>query len=74
MNLNKNKTRFVVSDKIKASMVMEAEAEQRNQVLELFEKLSKCLYSNSEVWDLLSKGYLQNEVPETNEERKERDL
>ena len=74
MNLNKNKTRFAVSDKIKASMVMEAEAEQRNQVLELFEKLSKCLYSNSEVWDLLSKGYLQNEVPETNEERKERDL
>lgn len=61
INLNKNKTRFVISDKIKAYLIMGSK--EREKVLELFQSLSEVLFAKNELWELLSKNYAENEVP-----------
>lgn len=72
LNINENKTRFVISDYIRANMISDnpvdgdlSEAdkkrnqENRNEVLQLFASLSVFLYSGkyAQMWELIKKRY-----------------
>ena len=66
LNLNKNKTRFGISDHIKANMIIDTSVEKSNRneinregILKLFKDLSFQMYSpsNKKIWSLVSKGY-----------------
>ena len=71
MNLNHNKTRFVISDRIKANLIIDSNNnEKREEVLNLFQQLSKHLFFEKDVWELVSLGYCENEIPQENSERK----
>lgn len=74
INLNKNKTRFVISDRIKANLIIDSNThEERDNILSLFKKLSVLLFLNSDkndsVWNLISQGYIEGEIPEDNSKR-----
>lgn len=61
LNINKNKTRFVISDYIKANLIIDAEklenAYSRNEILDLFKELSSYFYSHNDIWELIVQGY-----------------
>lgn len=66
INLNKNKTRFVISDSIKANLIIDSDEVQRKQVLNLFKGLSKILYYGDDknvVWNLVKQGYVEGNIP-----------
>ena len=66
INLNKNKTRFVISDSIKANLIIDSDEAQRKQVLNLFKELSKVLYYRDDknvVWNLVKQGYVEENLP-----------
>ncbi len=70
LNLNKNKTRFVISDRIKANLIIDAkEKNNKEKVLNLFQNLSENLFSKKEVWELVQKGYCESKTPERDEKR-----
>ena len=74
INLNKNKTRFVISDRIKANLIIDSNTnEKRDNILSLFKKLSGLLFLNSDkndsVWNLISQGYIEGKIPEDNSKR-----
>lgn len=70
INLNKNKTRFVVSDRIKANLVMDAPKEEKKDVMNVFKNLSKILFHNQDIWNLVSQGYYEDKFPNNNERKK----
>lgn len=71
INLNHNKTRFVISDRIKANLMIDSNNnDKREEVINLFQQLSKHLFFEKEVWKLVSQGYCENEIPKDNSERK----
>ncbi len=74
MNLNNNKTRFVISDRIKANLIIDFDSEKKSNILTLFSELSYYLFSNEDVWNCVSQGYTENKVPEGNEKRKKNKL
>lgn len=50
INLNKNKTRFVISDRIKANLIIDSkEKSDKEKVLNLFKNLSEILFSKKDV-------------------------
>lgn len=72
LNINENKTPFVISDYIRANMIcdnpvdgdldiLEKEKNQKNRddILKIFKNLSAYLYSKEykTIWELISKGY-----------------
>ena len=73
LNINENKTRFVISDYIRANMISDNPVEgndltgdqitenkkRRKEILELFSSLSKYLYSSKDelIWDLIKTRY-----------------
>lgn len=66
LNLNKNKTRFGISDHIKANMIMDTSLEEENinnvkreDISILFKNMSFQMYSpdNEIIWNLISSGY-----------------
>lgn len=66
LNLNKNKTRFGISDHIKANMIIDTSIGKSNRkeitresILNMFKELSFQMYSpsNKKIWNLISKGY-----------------
>lgn len=63
LNINKNKTRFVISDYIKANLIIDTKNDeiQRNIILGIYGDLSKLLYGDEEVWKLISRGYECNQ-------------
>ena len=68
INLNKNKTRFVISDRIKANLILNYSTEdERDNILSLFKELSRLLFLNSDktdsVWNLISQGYIEEKIP-----------
>ena len=74
INLNKNKTRFVISDRIKANLILNYSTEdERDNILSLFKELSRLLFLNSDktdsVWNLISQGYIEEKIPEDNSKR-----
>lgn len=74
INLNKNKTRFVISDRIKANLIMDSSDDKgRNAILQLFKEISEILYyqsnSSNSVWELVSQGYIEESIPEDNSKR-----
>lgn len=70
LNLNKNKTRFVISDRIKANLIIDSkEKNNKEKVLDLFQNLSKNLFSKKEVWELVKQGYCESKTPERDEKR-----
>ena len=72
MNLNNNKTRFVISDRIKANLIIGSKdnKQKKENVLKLFQELSKQLFSETEIWKLISWGYCEKEIPEDNSKRR----
>lgn len=70
MNLNNNKTRFVISDRIKANLMIDAKENNKKEVIELFRNLSEILFANSEVWDLVCKGYCEESIPQDKSKRR----
>lgn len=69
LNLNNNKTRFVISDRIKANLMIDSK-EDKKKVLELFRELSKSLFANSEIWELVNQGYCEKDIPQYNSKRR----
>lgn len=70
INLNKNKTRFVISDRIKANLIIDSkEKNNKDNVLDLFQNLSEILFSKKDVWELVQQGYCETKIPESNEKR-----
>jgi hypothetical protein len=70
INLNKNKTRFVISDRIKANLIIDSkEKSDKEKVLNLFKNLSEILFSKKDVWELLQQGYCETKIPERDEKR-----
>lgn len=74
INLNKHKTRFVISDLIKANLIMDSSDEdKRKDILSLFKELSGILYYQSDdlesVWKLVNQGYVEEVIPEDNSQR-----
>lgn len=70
INLNKNKTRFVISDRIKAYLLIDhAEKSQKEAIVKLFQDLSEALFKGGTVWNLINKGYVEEAIP-TNEDAK----
>lgn len=75
MNLNHNKTRFVISDRIRANLIIDSDSDvKRKEVLELFEKLSKCLFFEKHIWELVSQGYCEENILVDNTKRKKNKL
>ncbi|MDP4145382.1 MAG: DUF262 domain-containing protein [Bacillota bacterium] len=71
INLNKNKTRFVISDRIKANLIIDSkEKNNKEKVLNLFQNLSEILFSKKDVWELVQQGYCETKIPERDEKRK----
>ncbi len=68
ININKNKTRFVISDRIKTNLLLDSKKENKEEVLELFEQLSKSMFTDN-VWDLVSRGYTGEEIIEGKRKR-----
>ena len=74
INLNKHKTRFVISDLIKANLIMDSSDEdKRKDILSLFKELSGILYYQSDdlesVWKLVNQGYVEEVIPDDNSQR-----
>mgnify|MGYP001642457277 FL=1 len=74
INLNKHKTRFVISDLIKANLIMDSsDEEKRKDILCLFKELSGILYYHSDdldsVWKLVNQGYVEEDISEDNSQR-----
>lgn len=74
INLNKHKTRFVISDLIKANLIMDSSDEdKRKDILSLFKELSRILYYQSDdlesVWKLVNQGYVEEVIPDDNSQR-----
>lgn len=69
MNLNNNKTRFVISDRIKANLMIDAK-EAKVEVLDLFRKLSESLFADPEIWKLVNQGYCEKVVPQDKSKRR----
>ncbi|MGN9163007.1 DUF262 domain-containing protein [Clostridium sulfidigenes] len=65
LNINKNKTRFVISDFIKTNLIIDTKnnLEERNNILNLFKVLAAYLYKveNNKIWNLIRKGYFLEE-------------
>lgn len=61
LNINKNKTRFVISDYIKANLIIDTEklenAYSRKEILDLFKELSNYFYAHNDIWELVVQGY-----------------
>lgn len=71
ININKNKTRFVISDKIKANLIIDSkEKKEKEDVLKLFQELSEILFSKKDIWELVKQGYCETEIPKDNDKRK----
>ncbi|UJF33743.1 hypothetical protein [Paenibacillus hexagrammi] len=72
INLNKNKTRFVISDRIKANLIIDSkEIAKKDEVLHLFRDLSEVLFLKQDIWDLVKQGYCEATLPE--DEKREKD-
>ena len=70
INLNKNKTRFVISDRIKANLIIDSkEKNNKEKVLNIFQNLSEILFSKKDVWELVQQGYCETKIPERDEKR-----
>ena len=74
INLNKHKTRFVISDLIKANLIIDSsDEEKRKDILSLFNELSGILYYHSDdldsIWKLVNQGYVEEDIPEDNSQR-----
>lgn len=65
LNINKNKTRFSISDHIKAQLIIDFPYEERIQILKLFSSLSKNLF-NDTIWNVTSLGYTPTNTTEKN--------
>lgn len=67
LNINENKTSFVISDYIKAHLIIDSEKIQdknsginiREDILQLFSELSSFLYDEDyrDIWELVKRGY-----------------
>lgn len=69
VNLNKNKTRFVISDRIKAHLIIDSKKDEKATVLHLFQDLSKLLFNKRDVWELVQQGYIEENIPESDQKR-----
>lgn len=69
VNLNKNKTRFVISDRIKAHLIIDSEKHEKEAILHLFQDLSKLLFNKLDVWELVQQGYIEGNIPESDQKR-----
>lgn len=58
LNINKNKTRFTISDHIKAQLMFDSESD-RESILELFTSLSKSLFID-DLYEGISLGYISD--------------
>lgn len=58
LNINKNKTRFTISDHIKAQLMFDSESD-RESILELFASLSKSLFID-DLYEGISLGYISD--------------
>lgn len=57
LNINKNKTRFTISDYIKAQLLIDTtDGDERTEILKLFESLAKHLFGDK-IWEVVSLGY-----------------
>ncbi len=70
INLNKNKTRFVISDRIKANLIIDSVGERKKEVLSIFKELSEVLFHSKDIWDLVKQGYCEQTIPKDNKRRK----
>lgn len=71
INLNKNKTRFVISDRIKANLVIDSQEKlKKDEVLKLFKDLSEMLFLKKDIWNLVQQGYLASDLPEDNKRQR----
>lgn len=62
LNINKNKTRFVISDHIKANLIIDTKSDNsqvREDIVNLFNDFSRYFFSNEnkDIWDLIGQGY-----------------
>ena len=61
LNINKNKTRFVISDFIKANLIIDTKHSQkkRKEIISLFNELSNYLFKeeDNQLWNLIKQGY-----------------
>lgn len=65
INLNKNKTRFVISDRIKANLIIDSEEKKkRDEVITLFKDLSEMLFLERDIWELVKQGYNEENMPD----------
>lgn len=78
LNINKNKTRFVVSDRIKAHLIIDSKTKgeegAREEILALFKNFSKILFNNATIWNLICRGYIKEDIPDSNEPRSKNHL
>ncbi|WP_285398104.1 DUF262 domain-containing protein [Lysinibacillus sp. fls2-241-R2A-57] len=64
LNINKNKTRFTISDHIKAQLIIDSSTkDERIQILELFTALSENLFDDT-IWNIVSLGYTPKNIAE----------
>lgn len=64
LNINQNKTRFTISDYIRAYMIKDNPIEENNkyisnrkETLELFNKIAEYFYNDKDMWELVKKRY-----------------
>lgn len=73
LNINLHKTPFVISDRIKANLVIDApNTQEKDEILSLFADLSACLYENDALWKLVSRNYCDDkQTPAMGERQKD---
>lgn len=78
LNINKNKTRFVISDHIKANLIIDTQKSDveknsidRQRILDLFKNLSSYLFdnNNNDIWELVKQRYVREEMPSHEKDR-----
>lgn len=73
INLNKNKTRFVISDRIKANLMIDSkEKTKKEEVRCLFRELAEMLFLKHDVWELVKQGYWEENLSEDYKRHKNR--
>lgn len=66
LNINKNKTRFSISDHMKAQLMIDyPKPEERIQILDVFSSLAKHLF-NDELWEGVKLGYVAQDKGQQN--------
>lgn len=67
MNLNNNKTRFFICDRIKAQLMLD-KSENKEEMLGLFQDLSAKMYNNS-IYNIINKNVVENKNPIQSDQR-----